>query len=136
MQCVARHDKSLLFPKIVYSSCEDVGGYYIEPERCEYEIDGSFVDASKGIIVVSTLWPDSIDSTITHEWRHHWQRFNWGSFPEWPWALGNDDSYEESIKQYFRAPHELDALLFEYKYARNEETNDYWYGLLAGELEA
>lgn len=127
MNCVAKHDKSLLFPLVVLSSTNEVGGGYFEPGKYEVEIDGVFHDAWKGIIHVSSSWPDSIGSTIFHEWRHHWQRFNWGPFPFWPWSPSDD--YEQSIRDYFKVRHELDALLFEYKFARND-TNDYWMDLI------
>lgn len=127
LQRLARHDKSLSMPVIVHTPLDEASGYYYEPHRGELEFDGKFYPGDKGIIVVSTNYPELIDSTITHEWRHHWQRFNKGECPYWPWQPLDD--YEQSIRDYFKVWHEWDALMFEYRFARNE-LNDYWVGLL------
>ena len=129
MRLLAKHDKSLLLPLIVFENVE-AGGLYYQPGRYEVELNGHFYDAKKGIIVANPEFPDGIDATITHEWRHHWQRFNrivGDAFPKWPWQPSVD--YEASIKAYFQIWHEWDALMFEYKFARNH-INESWVEIL------
>lgn len=132
MNYLSRYDKSLLLPKIVYSPMDQVGGQYYRPGRYEIEKDGRYHDARRGIIIISTRYPELIPGSIAHEWRHHWQIFNIGPHPNWPWQFENGkDDYQESIRKYFRMWHEFDAFRFEYHFARNW-SNENWREIIGG----
>lgn len=126
---VRGEDKSLLIPEVVFEPREDCGGYYLSPWKGEELIGGRFYDRRFGIIVVSSLWPDGIETTLAHEWRHHWQECNGWRYDGIGWNSPND--YEDSIRDYFtRSRSEADALRFELRKAKSDIT-DYWRGRLS-----
>lgn len=133
MHWLQKHDKSIPNPLVVFTERSDLGGFYIPPSEKEVDIDGKFYDAyGRGVIVVSSAYPDNIAGTLAHEWRHHWQRFNrLSQFPYWPWVTPETwQEYDAALIRYFSVWHEYDALAFEYTYAKND-WNDYSFGLLA-----
>lgn len=124
MNWLRKHDKALPTPQVVYSAVSGFGGCYYSPFKGEECIDGLFYPRDNGIILVSTLWPDNIHSTLAHEWRHHWQRFNKGRLPKWPWNTpSTSEEYIQAIKHYFTAWHEWDALHFQHKHAPAETSH-------------
>jgi len=100
--------KGITYPKVVYiDSSPDYGGFY-----------------EAGTNILTCVYCDNVESTIAHELRHYLQWINgWISIgSEWK----QTNSYEESIKSYFtRYPHEMDALLFEYKHSKSW-LNEWW----------
>ncbi len=118
-----RHrDRHLVVPEVVFvdgllhgeNACS---GYYVPPEKTLWDICGQEVDGRFGVIAVDTKDPDLIPSTISHEWRHHWQWSNDIPFDHVPYDVSD---YNASIHNYFRQSRtERDALLFEHKVARN-----------------
>lgn len=104
-------------PELALGSNPAVGGYYQHPFRGEILVGDVHVPADRGVIVLcASRTPD----TIAHEWRHHWQRFCGWPPVRWRWAMMPGESYREAIVRYFRAPHELDALLFATGHAPDE----------------
>lgn len=119
---------------IVVEENIDAAGKYYQPRSEELCFDGKFYSCEKGIITLSALYPDFHESTLAHEWRHHWQRFNFleknKNFPYWPWSSpDNFTDYKKAIAQYFTASHEFDALAFELKFARND-VSEWWMSLV------
>lgn len=129
MNCLQKFDKSILLPKVVYESTSAVGGYYVRPWAGERLIGGRYHAADRGIIVISSLWPEQEKSTLFHEYRHHWQRHNItrSDFPYWPFNQTED--YDADIARYFGVWWERDALEFEHLHAPTDLT-DYWLSLL------
>jgi YbbR domain-containing protein len=61
--------------------------------------------------------------TIAHEFRHHWQKWKGIKFDSAGWANQKGKSYTEAIVEYFLGSvTEMDALLFELKYAHCDES--------------
>jgi hypothetical protein len=116
----------------VFDKEPDYGGYYLEPERTEYQIGDSFYDCIKGIIVISTLF-DFVDlkHTIAHEYRHHWQFHKGWIYDGKGWNTPLEDyDYEDIIKRYFNSSVcEMDALLFSIRTAY-DKTLDYWMDIM------
>jgi hypothetical protein len=131
-------DKSLVMPEVVFSSIDWCGGFYHEPKAGEEVfIDGNYYPLDYGLIEVSeSNNPDiqELASTIAHEWRHHWQICHGYktiySFI-WPRQFEVDD-YDGLLVNYFtKNHHEMDALLFQRKYA---SIHDEWEKLLYNHL--
>ena len=114
-----RVDKSIPIPEVVFFPLEDAAGrYYPSVLGNEiYDIDGHPHSLKYGVIVISTFWEDEIESTIAHEWRHHWQWFHGIEF-EINKFKDETLGYDKALKEYFiTSKTELDALRFEHKYA-------------------
>ena len=99
---------------------------YVEEEANQnYSGYYEFEDGIGHLVIVEN---EHYASTLAHELRHHWQRTvgNLDQSSAWDPNL----TYEDAIVKYFRTQSwEMDALLFEHKYAK-DEINDYWIGLL------
>jgi hypothetical protein len=121
-------DKSLVIPEVVFSYDNKISGRYYDPSKDEIEIDGSYYDLDFGLIEIS-VYSSDIESTLAHEWRHHWQVCNgWNTDYIFKWPLNCCYEYDKCIFKYFTEnKHELDALKFEYKHSR---IYDYWEELL------
>jgi hypothetical protein len=94
------------------------GGYYYKPSK----------ERPLGEIAINPDYPDHIKSALAHEFRHHWQVFNYGTTPRgvcWN-KLSNKFDYETAIFHYFsKIGEEMDALICEYKHAKND-VNEWW----------
>lgn len=103
--------KGVKLPKIIYEedTGQDYGGYYTFD--------------SDHIVIVET---DHISSTIAHEFRHYLQWDTKIRYIMHGTSFNQGNNYELAIKNYFRDNIiEMDALLFEHKYAKNW-LNDWW----------
>lgn len=113
------HRKNISSVKVVYEpyNGQNYGGYYIV--------------GSRKLVVVET---EDIQASIAHEFRHHIQ-YELNTHPSV--ILGSVFNsklpYKVAIAQYYKLyTHELDALLYEYKYAKNY-INEWWLkGLVYG----
>jgi hypothetical protein len=130
-----RFDRSLVVPEVAFSDLTDCGGYYVRPGKYEWPLDGKFIDCRFGLIVVGFGW--SAESTIAHEWRHHWQVHN-------GWTLDHQRfdhtvKWEDAIRKYFRESRsEMDALRFEKLVTpkgRHEEMFDAVFGGYKGQRQ-
>jgi len=112
-------DKTLVMPEVMFLEI-DYAGMYIHPEECEYyDTDGHPFYAGNGLIIVDTRYPEDVESTIAHEWRHHWQLFNGFKLEASDWDVEIDDNdYNDHLIKYFTSSKfEMDALRFQYKYS-------------------
>lgn len=119
-------DKTLLLPQVVFvpntspvvnGEVTVCSGCYFRPFNWEVQINDSFHDGSRGLILIATNDPELIPASLAHEWRHHWQQHN-GLMPteqmHWTQEDCEPENYDAAIRRYFRAqPHELDALRYE-----------------------
>lgn len=115
LQWLQRKLRHLPDPLIYYEDIEP-GGVYFSPWH-EPQFDfGIEVPPSNGAIVISTRYQEdqefSEGSTLAHEFRHHWQRWNGFEFSEASECSDHQD-YDSFLKDYFRDPMERDALMFE-----------------------
>ena len=106
--------KSIVIPRV-----------YIEPDTGQ-PYGGYYHNGANYIVVVDFGDEKLMASTLAHEFRHACQlQLNQiscagGSFPN------TKLPYELQINEYFnKYPHEMDALLFEYKHAKSE-LNEWW----------
>lgn len=119
-------DKTLLLPQVVFipdtyptinGESHRLTGSYYSPFDWEVQVNDSFYDGRRGLILVATDDPELIPSALAHEWRHHWQQHH-GLLPtdqeHWTEADCEPENYDAAIRRYFRSqPHELDALRYE-----------------------
>jgi hypothetical protein len=120
---IRRQDKGLLLPAVVFADLENCGGYYVKPRRRETFIDGRYCDLERGLIAISTRWPDFQASTLAHEWRHHWQAEHGFSMEEsWGFDADWDADYDQQLRRFFRTQAiERDALAFQCRHAFNQK---------------
>lgn len=108
-----KSEKAAGFPLVVMEEHPEtggveVGGFYVSPRRDELEVGGRFYDLAGGLIVARC------DSTVAHEWRHHWQWFHGWTYDGIGWPPKPYRSYWDGIRRYFRESRsEMDALLYE-----------------------
>lgn len=103
--------KSISPPKIIME--EAIGQPY----------SGYYTQGSGKLVVVAS---NTEDSTIAHEYCHYLQYISGREMQGSVWNINNGETYEGSIHRYFTTyPWEYEALLFEYKYARNW-LNEWW----------
>ena len=101
--------KDIDLPKVITE--ENIGQNY----------GGYYTQGTKNITIV---YSDIIASTITHEFCHYLQNIQGRSIKSSKWEIKG--TYEESIKNYFKnSINEYEALLFEYKYAK-DYLNEWW----------
>jgi hypothetical protein len=117
-----RFDRSLVVPEIVFhlgvahNGVGECSGFYAHPGKYELLIDGRYVDAHFGIIVVGLDKRIDIPGVLAHEWRHHWQLHNGFEWDHLKWDASR--GWEAGIRKYFRSSRsEMDALTFERKVA-------------------
>jgi hypothetical protein len=125
-------DKQLPTPTLIYAKLNGAGGLYIHPSKKPILIRGEYIEPSKGTIIVGigAVGYDCLDieSTLAHEWRHHWQWWNGYRTNNIRWVYSGN--YEEDIVRYFsNSPNELDALRFEVQQT-NSEYSKWWLSLL------
>ncbi len=116
---IKNEDKSLVMPEVVFSSVSWAGGLYYHPEDMEVCINGKFYSLEFGLIEIGMT--GIIESTLAHEWRHHWQFFHYGVPDDylfsWPQEISVDE-YDKALVKYFLSnPTEMDALRFQYKHS-------------------
>jgi hypothetical protein len=110
------HRKGISMPKVVFEpfNNQGYGGYYLP---------------NIVVVVEPPPWAfeDKTDAVLAHEFRHHTQYVT-GSCPSVYKGSSLDFSldYEQMVTKYFKTyPHEMDALLYEVKYAKSE-ISDWW----------
>lgn len=126
-------DKFLPTPILVFDYEKEYGGYYLHPEKTEYQIGDSFFNCKNGIIVVSTAFDhNSLQNTIAHEYRHHWQFCKGWIYDGIGWNLPSEEDYDITLKNFFNSSKsEMDAYLFSVKVAY-DKVMEYWLELLNG----
>jgi hypothetical protein len=125
---IARFDKSLPLPAIVFGSDDNFSGLYYPPHKSDELIGDGYHDRSNGIIFISTNFWWETAQNIAHEWRHHWQVFHgWNITPSFYW--NSPSNYDAAIVAYFtKSTSEADALRFQ---TRHAGCCDYWKSLLS-----
>ena len=114
---LARHDKYILLPVVVFGESKDYGGCWLRPQKGEYLIGGKHYPLDRGLIEVTYHDSDAgIAAVMAHEWRHLWQLYNYGEHKTAKFNHAESISYKERIIDYFVSNiFEWDALLFELK---------------------
>lgn len=116
------------FPNIVFDkNCGNWAGYYIPPNNDYYTDDGRFINSGEtGTIVLNNMITIK-ESTIVHEYRHHMQYLMGFAYSNNidPVSLLSKMCWGDALVEYYTTSvTETDALLFEYKYAR-DKNNEY-----------
>jgi hypothetical protein len=116
-----RQAKDLPTPRMVVvagPAWERYPACYYRPHKSEIFLNGRYAPLNSGLIVISesVLAEDccGMANTLAHEWRHHWQHFNFKhrtSVKPFDYSL----SYREAIVRYYHNHKELDALRFSHK---------------------
>jgi hypothetical protein len=122
---LSKRDKWLILPELRIEHAGDVHRNY-----CYYYPPGVWTmpsglefDTQNGLIFINADYPAKIESTMAHEWRHHYQHHSGMKSihtynPELlDWSYEN---YKDSAKKYFSMLHERDALLFQCKMVEDE----------------
>lgn len=124
---LAKSDKYILLPPVIFTNIP-YGGYFHFPERKEILVGSEYYPADRGLIVISEIHSEHIESSIAHEWRHLWQYYQRGE-PKLKatWNLKSPLSYKEQIVNFFISDSfEYDALLFQLKKAPDDVARQ-WY---------
>lgn len=109
-----RYLKSIPDVRVIYeeNTNQEYGGYY-----------------THGSNILTVVEDEYTASTIAHEFRHFLQETK-GLLKPNPQQWKQVGTYEDSIHKYFWGDWlEMDALLFQYKYA-NDEYTDWWLNKL------
>ena len=117
---LARADKDILLPPVVFADTAGCSGFCQYPRKGERLIGDRFYPLDRGLIVVGL---DSADvaNTLAHEWRHLWQVYNKGEWDPKSWDAVGKRSYKTKIVEFFKqSGDEMDALLFSLKKAPDE----------------
>jgi hypothetical protein len=135
---LSKRDKDLPFPLLKYYRSETEEGYYVHPSDCRYVSDENLsFDSTNGIIFVNSN-SLSIESTLAHEWRHHWQYYRgmlktelYSKYKQYINFNFKNDIVAYTIN-YYKIPYELDALRYECKLI-NDAYSLYTYNIVTGE---
>ena len=121
---LAKKEKWLPMPEVVLCEGLDVAGCYIGPSENPQLYGDYLVRPSRGTILAADYGEAMpLAGTIAHEFRHHWQKWKGIKFDGMGWANQKGKSYTEAIVEYFLGSvTEMDALLFELKYAHCDES--------------
>lgn len=122
LRWLMRRHKDLTVPRVYIGPLEGYAGFYIAPEETEEEFpDGTTIDCRRGIIA-SAPQPAGmrLESTLAHEFRHHWQQFNLREPYDWPKLTPGADHKQEMVEYFTTSRMEEDALLFECKWAPDD----------------
>lgn len=124
---IRNEDKSLVIPEVIFQELESSAGQYMDPQPYEiYDMDGHPHDMNFGVIIINLNYTEEFESTLAHEWRHHWQLFHGFEYDGIDKYKNND--YDKYIINYFtKSKAEMDALRFEVK---NSKTHPYFEELL------
>ena len=107
--------KGLILPQVYYVSDSGYGGAYYKVQ--EHDNDWGNLTRRPIILIDIQSETNTFASTIAHEFRHHWQIYNYGKPPNHPWNP-KGKKYKKAIIDYFKgAWHEMDALCYEIKLA-------------------
>lgn len=105
----------------------EVGGCYW-PVGCDGNEEYQNIRNHNGTIFVNVSNSESIEETLAHEWRHHYQYWQLGMafkhITSWD-SLRQHYDYKISIKKYFTQWHEWDALTFAHHKAGNDTTESW-----------
>ena len=137
LRWLARKDKYIRLPEVVFVSGVNYGGSWVYPRKKEILLDGRYYPLDLGIITLNTDFPEEHESSIAHEWRHVWQTYNWGE-KQWhtPWGSEPHLSYKQQIVNYFSHDvREWDALLFTIKTAPRPHDLMWYRWVLEGRQE-
>ena len=124
---LAKSDKYILLPPVVFADIP-YGGYFCPPEKKEVLLADKYYPLDRGLIVISEIHSEHIESSIAHEWRHLWQRYQYGRRTSVAkWNLKSPLSYKKQIIKFFSTDLlEYDALLFQLKKAPDDVAKQ-WY---------
>ena len=124
---LARADKYILLPPVIFADIS-YGGFLHFPDKKEVLIGDKYYPADRGLIVISETYPEEIESSIAHEWRHLWQCYQYGiPISVANWNLKSPLTFKEQIIKFFTTDSkEYDALLFTLKKAPNDTSKE-WY---------
>ena len=132
LRTIARPDKSIILPPVVITENDTAGGWYVEPEKAEIVIDGRYYPLDRGLIAISSA-QESMDNTLAHEYRHHWQYMNGFALDSIGWNISG--TYKEKIIKYFtKSRSEMDAFLFAMAYEAGDSILE-WQEWLIKERE-
>jgi hypothetical protein len=133
---ITRHYRGIILPKVIFDDDENYGCYYSPQPNVYYDIDGKDHDISKGLIVVSTKYfhlKKHVESTLAHEWRHHWQKMNGWELYAPEMSERNWENYDLVTTNYHQNSRcETDAYLFETKFAHGSDNLHYRTELFNG----
>ena len=124
---LAKADKYILMPPVIFADIA-YGGFFHFPRKKEVLIGNEYYPADRGLIVISEIYSEHIESSIAHEWRHLWQYYQRGEhILKSKWNLESPLSYKEQIIGFFLSDSfEYDALLFQLKKAPDDVARQ-WY---------
>lgn len=111
-------DKTIPMPEVMFYPLTGASGKYYTPRRSElFDLDGKPHDMRYGVIVINPKY-NKTESTIAHEWRHHWQHFHGIKFEISDLKTFGKIKFSQSLINYFRTSKtEKDALRFQYQHA-------------------
>ena len=111
-----KYDKSLSLPLVLFIEDMEYSGVYYEPQNREIIVDDKIYSVEKGVLLIKNSFEredSDIASTIAHEWRHHWQRFNSTLYYDGK-DLNDEIARKDAIIEYYtKSVCEMDAFLFE-----------------------
>jgi hypothetical protein len=112
---LSRLDKHLLLPDLEFCSLKGMGqAAYFRPKTTLIRWNRE-TRIHNGKIIVDPSESTSVEASMAHEWRHHWQFFQ-GRLGKSQIPDDWQENYWMKIKEYFTIhPWELDALRFELK---------------------
>lgn len=112
-------------PNHLLKDIPDIKVVYEEDNNQQY---GGYYEMGSSILTI--VESETMQSTIAHEFCHFLQDakgYEAEEYKQWKSMRG---TYNERIYEYFTSQlHEMDALLFEYKYAK-DYLNDWWLNKL------
>ena len=133
---LTRKEKDLPVPRLVFSDMTEFAGLY-KPPSGPIEIGHSTLENKNGTIIVSTFDEAVIAPTIAHEFRHHWQYYNFISYDSDItnyYQYQKMYSYNEIIVKYFtNSFSEFDALRFELSYDKLDSLGS-WLSLFNNKM--
>lgn len=102
----------------------DMCAIYCEPEVIIELENGDIKENKNGSIIISTnesiMTESEYVNTLVHEYRHHWQIYNWGYLVD-PYFNAYLEWEDMAIQYFSSSITELDALRFEVKFGKFSE---------------
>ena len=136
---LARHDRQLPVPQMMYVENLSVGGYYAQPWPWPQFVEGIEVPPSRGTILIGIEREIlTLEAVMAHEFRHHWQRWNGWRYDGAPWHPPVDPAQKTAaMRRFFLASRsELDALAHEVRHARDDGSRWLWSLCVSGQPAA
>ena len=120
---LARRERQLPVPAVLYVADLSVGGYYVWPSSGVQYVEGIEVPPGRGTIIASVEREIlTLEAVLAHEWSHHVAFWNGQKYevPRWrPPATAADQS--RAFRDYFTSSRsELSALRYQTRHARDE----------------